>query len=959
VGDRGVIWHTDDGGRQWQRQTSGLTCTLSAVCFQNERRGWAAGGLTHPYTHTGSGIVLTTRDGGQTWTQIPKLVLPALRRIGFFDPRHGWALGCRSAMYPSGLFATDDGGQSWRPLSGDCGTGWRAADLLDLRTGALVGRAGSSAIVRGGEIDAVQSDGLELRGLNQIRLMPKAYGWAIGDGGLVRASADFGATWRAPPGALPLASRYFDFAALDVRGPKCWIAGSPGTRVFHTADAGRTWHAFDTGCVVPLRAIAMADDEHGWAAGELGTILATADGGRTWQPQQSGGTRAALLGIFAEPDDVPLELFARLAGNEGYLSVVETLGRRDIEILPRDDVDLTDRLHEALVGVGGCGAAIAWQFPLRQAGLRMGSRQIVETWDRANDGHGREELTGEVVRQIRLWRPEVVVAPDAGRDDDEPIRSLVHRAVQEAVSQAADASAFPGQIVEAGLKPWQVKRVYAALGTPHAPREGTSVTRSVTSTMPAGARGTNELVTAAFAAGLGRSLADAAAGPRALLQDRFTIAPPTLAFRLLANQGAPESQSSDFFGLLAISPGSESRRALPQPSLQRPDALQRTAIKRRQVQAIVERSGRATWSAEQLLAQVDQLTRNMDQDSAGQILYQLADQCYRSGRWPAAAETFEAMTDRYPEHALTPSALLWLVQYYASGEAAWRLRCDEKQRQKRFERAVAIGQQLARTRFEQFAEPAVRFPLAAAYRGLGQARQAEQFYRMQSRNEQRDAWWTCAQGELRLADPKSRPLKPILECVKAKTRPHLDGRLDDAVWRQAKPVVLHSAQHDDGDWPATVMLAYDAEFLYVAIRCREPPGAAAPSAERADGSPPPPRPRDADLSRHDRVELFLDIDRDFSTYYRLAVDHRGWPNDSCWGDSTWDPTWFVAARREDGAWTAEAAIPLAELTGRPPQLHDIWAIGIQRIVPGVGFQSWTTPAAVSVLPDGFGYLMFE
>ncbi len=171
-------------------------------------------------------------------------------------------------------------------------------------------------------------------------------------------------------GFMP-AARHFDFTALAVRGPNCWIAGSPGTRVFHTADAGRTWQGFPTGSTVPLRAIAFADDQHGWAAGELGTILATDDGGRTWRPQHSGGSRAALLCVFADPDDVPLELIARLSGNEGYRTAVEVLGRRDIEVAPRDDVPLADRLHEAVVGVGGSASDVAWRFPLRQAGLRF------------------------------------------------------------------------------------------------------------------------------------------------------------------------------------------------------------------------------------------------------------------------------------------------------------------------------------------------------------------------------------------------------------------------------------------------------------------------------------------------------------------------------------------------------------------------------------------------------------
>ena len=275
VGDRGVIWSTEDGGRQWRLQPSGVTCSLAAVCFQNEQLGWAAGGLAHPYTHTSSGVLLTTRDGGQTWTGNPKLGLPALRRLRFFDPQHGWAIGCPSAMYPSGVFVTDDGGRHWRPLPGSAATGWLAADFLDLHCGALAGRSGSLAVVSQGQIEAVRSDQFGLRSLVEMRLVPPKYGWLVGDGGTVCLTGDLGSTWRAPPGALPEAARQFDFAALAVRGPKCWVAGEPGTRVFHTADAGHTWNVFATGSAVPLRAIWFVDDQHGWAAGELGTILAT------------------------------------------------------------------------------------------------------------------------------------------------------------------------------------------------------------------------------------------------------------------------------------------------------------------------------------------------------------------------------------------------------------------------------------------------------------------------------------------------------------------------------------------------------------------------------------------------------------------------------------------------------------------------------------------------------------
>jgi hypothetical protein len=731
---------------------------------------------------------------------------------------------------------------------------------------------------------------------------------------MVRFSNDFGVTWQTPMAELPKIARQFDFTAMAVRGPKLWIAGTPGTRIFYTPDAGRTWNSFATGSSIPLRALWFFDDLHGWAAGELGTILATADGGQTWQRQRAGGERSALMALMAEPDDVPFELIAHLSGGDGYLSVVNVLGRRDIEIPPRDNVSLNDRLHEAVVRVGGSATETAWRFPLRQAGLFIPQEKIVEGWDHANDGHGLDQLQSYLVRQIRLWRPEVILTNDlsrAGRLGDQynaSLNEIVHHAVLQAVTQAANPSVFSDQITEAGLSPWTVKRVFAA--------------------MPSGVRGTIEESIEQFCPRLGCSLAEAAAEPRGLLQERFSVAPPMVGFRLLQSALPQDQPQRDFFSGLAIVPGGPARRALTPSSGEGIDLRQRIDQKRRHVQAILEHAGRTTGSVEPLLAQIDELGRDLDEQSRGRILFQLADRYYHTGHWALAAETFQLLADRYPQHARTPQALLWLLQYYASGEAACRVeRGDAK---KRFEKAVKIGERIERAQPEMFPEPALCFPLAAAYRGLDQARQAEQFLR-----------YTNAPAD-----------KPTLVCITTPTKPHLDGVLDDPTWEQAKPAALQSAQHDDGDWPAEVMMAHDAEFLYIAVRCR--------AADRElPIDPTSSRQRDGNLSAYDRVEIFLDIDRDFTTYYRLAIDRRGWTNDVCWHDETWDPKWFVAAKQESGQWTAEAAIPLVELVGSSPPPGMTWAIGLQRTVPGVGFQAWSAPAAISVLPNGFGCLVFR
>ena len=103
----------------------------------------------------------------------------------------------------------------------------------------------------------------------------------------------------------------------------------------------------------------------------------------------------------------------------------------------------------------------------------------------------------------------------------------------------------------------------------------------------------------------------------------------------------------------------------------------------------------------------------------------------------------------------------------------------------------------------------------------------------------------------------------------------------------------------------------------------------------------------------------MDLAHIFSEGNRLAIDHRGWTREDCWGDATWNPTWYVVAATDNGAWTAEAAIPLDQLTGDKPSKGAAWAIGIQRVVPSMGFQSWNHPAAIEVIPEGFGYLAFQ
>ena len=58
------------------------------------------------------------------------------------------------------------------------------------------------------------------------------------------------------------------------------------------------------------------------------------------------------------------------------------------------------------------------------------------------------------------WQPEVIVT-DVAAASASPAEVLVLFAAKEAFRQAADPNAFPEQIAELGLKPWEAKKLYA------------------------------------------------------------------------------------------------------------------------------------------------------------------------------------------------------------------------------------------------------------------------------------------------------------------------------------------------------------------------------------------------------------------------------------------------------------------------------------------------------------------
>ncbi len=1014
VGDEGVVWHSIDGGRNWERQpigaTDSLRPSLRSLCFLNPYVGWIAGREELPGGAGSSGVLLYTRDGGLHWRRVLANTLPGLHRICFVDDKTGYLAGDGSDAYPSGLYATADGGRTWQPVHGPRCPAWWAADFSAAGEGALAGAWNRQATLRRGKLFGVDSDllggrtlrGLQLRGTNGI---------AVGEGGLVLLSdGTRGSSWNFAELRLPPhVAEDWDFHAVGGVGKHYWVVGRPGSVALHSPDLGRTWEVVRTGQTLPLHGIFFIDETHGWAVGELGTVAATEDGGRTWRVQRRGGQRAAVLCAQARAAATPLDTVAVLGAVEGYLTAAVRVTAPDPASAAPGRSGEGPRFAEAVRQAGGAAAEALWQFPLPSHLTRADRADLLRSWNQIHGDKAAEQLLRQLVLALRTWRPDVVLtdSPDAGRDGP-ACDSLLGEAVCEAFERAADPRAFPEQIEGLGLEPWKAAKLYAP-----GPDRGAPVTLELAEP--------NAL--------LAGTVREFVAGPVALLAEGPAAVPARRSFVLLGSHLPNAAGHRDLMQGVECAPGGLARRPLAAIEEQPPEMVK--AIRQRiNLMALSESPGGGLGGPEKLLGQIGPLLANLPEDQAARAADAIAWQYVRQGQWALARETFGMLAERYPAHPLALDACRWLVRHNSSSEArrrhelgqflvlvteyqAGQVRPGEFQKGPRdhfqqdapkaegpsrggptaaadkgdpksikppdipvFEdrqsgtKAVLTNRSQTRQwyqgsldlepRLEVFGplaanDPSIQFCLQACRRNLGDVEGALKWYGQFASRQPEGPWRSAALAETWLARRVGTPPKPVLPCRRTDAKPVLDGNAEDACWQGSQPVRLQNAVGDTlAEYPTAVRMAYDREFLYLLVQCKHPADRYAATVKG--------RVRDADLRAFDRVSVLLDLDRDYSTCYHLQIDQRGSVCEDCWGDKSWDPRWFVAVRGSPEGWVAEAAIPLSLLTGDSVTLGRAWACNVVRVLPGRGVQAWSLPAEVpeeALRPEGMGLLLFS
>ncbi|MCA9081499.1 MAG: hypothetical protein KDA58_13130, partial [Planctomycetaceae bacterium] len=856
VGDHAAVWKSTDGGGTWSFVAVPADLqdvSWHSVCFLTDRVGWLAGGRVRVKQHAHEGVLCYTQDGGLNWERLAA-PLPYLKHVQFFDLEAGVAISEPSRRFPSGVMQSNDGGRTWTACGATRTVPWTTGAFLSPDAGVLIGKLGERGIVSRGSVLPPNVPASGLKNHHAVSADPAGRCWTVGDGAMLMTSPNAGVSWEPPQESLPTElADYVNLLAVDHRGSHVWVAGSPGAVLWHSPDDGRSWQPQPTGDAAPLHAIHFRSETEGCAVGTFGRICITNDGGATWTCVRGQDRRLALWSLQTDPQQTSVPLFARYAAEEGYRSAVTLFSRRDIGPDAHVTQSYETEFPAVLQAVGVNELQQGWRLPLAIPGIAQNRERLLEDWSLLTDRRFAEVVMSELVAQIRMWRPSVIIVDEPVAND--AASTLLLQAAQTAISAAADPQAFPGHSQHAGLAPWQAQKLL----TRRAGVDAGTIQVDPFELLPR----TQQTVGDA---------AQAAAGRSAL---QFTNMTAPQHFNVVFAQQQLEQPRRTIVGDLQLSSGSAARRVQLPLSETDFDQLIAQIRQRRTISNLVQATTSRPERAGVLLAQLDGLTESLPPEIAAAELAKVARAYWHGGQWSLAEETYGRLLDRYPNTPAAVEAMTWLVEVWTSSELNWqRLRKiggSEATRQARTRgeveselqqalqiagedqtdtarqmrlRELLIKQQLQVERqgviptsgniqsvlnstnpdaangagesatqhsmqlrrwldmaaaltgeLEQqhplvFEQPELQFVVASLHRRRSKHQQADAIYDSFLKSLSDDPWHIAARGEAWLLRPGAISPKPVLTVNRAAKPPVLDGLLSDPCWNSAADISL-------------------------------------------------------------------------------------------------------------------------------------------------------------------------
>lgn len=293
----------------WSEQNSNVTNNLKAVYFINSLTGYAAG---NSFPNDTNKLIKTT-DGGNNWFRLPVNIndSSSYNSIFFIDENTGFVAGSRGKINK-----TTDAGATWVPLPTNNQAFLYDIKRFDNNNYLACGTLGTMLRSTNGTLTWSQVQTGTSFALYSISVNNTGSAFACGDAGTMIKTIDFGETWQTVQCSTTISLKSIFFTNSNT-GIACGQAGT----IIRTTNGGNIWvhkpisyntdlssvnfinntsTGFITGDqgmilktedygenfrkIIPatqyyLRQIYFSDINSGWAVGEFGTILHSANGG--------------------------------------------------------------------------------------------------------------------------------------------------------------------------------------------------------------------------------------------------------------------------------------------------------------------------------------------------------------------------------------------------------------------------------------------------------------------------------------------------------------------------------------------------------------------------------------------------------------------------------------------------------------------------------------------------------
>ena len=169
--------------------------------------------------------------------------------------------------------------------------------------------------------------------------------------------------------------------------------------------------------------------------------------------------------------------------------------------------------------------------------------------------------------------------------------------------------------------------------------------------------------------------------------------------------------------------------------------------------------------------------------------------------------------------------------------------------------------------------------------------------------------------------------------------PSIDGRDDDAAWRDAAPITefrqFDPVEDAEPSMRTEARVIYDDAHLYVLVRAFDPrPDSIIALLSRRDLR-----------TASDQIKVMVDSYHDRRTGFEFAVNPAGvkrdyYTYDDSQEDVSWDAVWDVATRIDSLGWTAEFRIPLSQLRYPPAASHTFGVMIVRELARRNERVSW-------------------